>query len=364
MAGVRSSLDLYARGETRAAHDAAIDAYLEGFELAEAALSTTQPALVRAVEEAMIGLRVAIREGQPEHQVRASGEQLLTLLQQARDSQTGESLSPRVAFVSALVIMLREGLEAILVLGAMAAFLNKTGRRDALAWLHGGWLAALAAGALTWVVSNYFITISGATREVTEGVTALLAAAVLFYVGFWMHSRMNARRWQEFLQQGMQRALDGRGLWALAGIAFVAVYREVFETVLFFQALWAQAALPAAQSSTLAGAGVGAVLIVGLAWAIFRFGIRLPLKPFFMATAAIMVTLAVIFAGKGVAALQEAGKLPLDPVHFPRIDLLGIYPTLQSLGLQLFVLGAALALVLYGARSSRPAVGQNSVRPR
>lgn len=359
LAGVRSSLDLYTRGETRAAHDAAIDAYLEGFELAEAALSTTQPALVRAVEEAMIGLRVAIREGQPEHRVRASGEQLLTLLQQARDSQTGMSLSPRVAFVSALVIILREGLEAILVLGAMAAFLNKTGRRHALAWLHGGWLAALAAGVLTWVVSNYFITISGATREVTEGVTALLAAAVLFYVGFWMHRRMNARRWQKFLQQGMQRALDGRGLWALAGIAFVAVYREVFETVLFFQALWAQAALPAAQSSTLAGAGAGAVLIVGLAWAIFRFGIRLPFKPFFMATAAIMVTLAVIFAGKGVAALQEAGKLPLDPVHFPRIDLLGIYPTLQSLGLQLIILGAALALVLYSARPAQPAVGQD-----
>lgn len=359
MNGVRESLDLYAREQFDAAHDMAVDAYLEGFELAEAALSTTQGGLVGEVETAMTALRLAIRDRLPESAVRAAGEQAISLLQQAHDSRSGESLSPGVAFISALVIMLREGLEAILVLGAMAAFLNKTGRRDALVWLHGGWMAALAVGVLTWIVSNYFITISGAAREVTEGVTALLAAAVLFYVGFWMHNRLNARRWQEFIQQSVQSALDRRGLWALAGIAFIAVYREVFETVLFFQALWAQVTVPAAQSSMLSGVAVGAVIIVGLAWAIFRFGVRLPLKQFFGVTASLMIALSVIFTGKGVAALQEAGKFPLDPVNFPRIDLLGIYPTLQSLGLQLIVLIAALALVVYGAQRSSTVTAQS-----
>lgn len=358
MNGVRHSVDLYADGDIDAAQDAAIDAYLEGFELAEAALRTTQSALVLDVEAAMTGLRLAIRNQLPESEVRTAGDHALELLQRARDSQTGESLSPGVAFISALIIMLREGLEAILVLGAMAAFLNRTGRRDALPWLHGGWVAALAVGVATWLVSNYFIAISGATREITEGVTALVAAVVLFYVGFWMHSRLNAQRWQEFIQHSIRTALDQRGLWALAGIAFIAVYREVFETVLFFQALWAQVTVPSAESAMLGGAAGGAVIIVGLAWAIFRFGVRLPLRQFFGVTAAVMIALAVIFAGKGVAALQEAGKLPLDPVSFPRIELLGVYPTLQSLGVQLVVLAAALALIVYNARSSRTATPQ------
>lgn len=352
MTGVRRSLILYADGSAEAAHAAAVDAYLEGFELAEAGLRTTHPELVREVESAMTGLRLALRKHRPVDEVQAAGGEALRLLQAARDTQTGASLSPGVSFVSAFVILLREGLEAILVLGAIAAFLGKTERRDALAWLHGGWIAALAVGALTWAVSTWFISISGATRELTEGLTALIASAVLFYVGFWMHSKLAARRWQHFIQDSVQKALDGRALWAVAGIAFIAVYREVFETVLFFQALSAQITVGAAHSAMAAGALAGGVLLVGISWAIFRFGVRLPLRQFFGATAAVMIALSVIFAGKGVAALQEAGKLPLDPVAFPRIELLGIYPTLQSLGIQLVVLLAALALLAYGARPS------------
>lgn len=354
--GIRRSLDLYAAGNAAAAHDAAVDAYLEGFELAEAALRTTRPALVTQVESGMTDLRQAIRKELPDADVRAAGDRVLELLEAARNLQN-ESLSPWVAFVSAMIILLREGMEAILVLGAMAAFLNKTDRRDALKWFHGGWVAALGVGVMTWFVSNYFFTISGATREMTEGITAMIAAGVLFYVGFWMHSKLNARRWQVFIQDSVRRALDQRGLWTLAGIAFVAVYREVFEVVLFFQALWAQVTVPAAQSALLAGMAAGAVGIVAVAWIIFRFGVRLPLRQFFGATAGLMIVLAVIFAGKGVAALQEAGRLPLDPVAFPRIELLGIYPTLQSLGVQLVVLAAAVAVLVYNSRPPRMSSG-------
>lgn len=352
MDGVRRSLDLYAQGSAAAAHAAAVDAYLEGFELAEAALRTTHPKLVREVESAMTGLRLALRNHRPADEVHAAGDEALRLLQAARETQTGASLSPGVSFISALVILLREGLEAILVLGAIAAFLSKTKRRDALAWLHGGWIAALGAGMLTWAVSTYFISISGATRELTEGLTALTASAVLFYVGFWMHGKLTAQRWQHFIRDSVQKVLDSRALWGVAGIAFIAVYREVFETVLFFQALGAQITASAAESAMLAGAVTGAVVLVGLSWAIFRFGVRLPLRQFFGATAVVMITLSVIFAGKGVAALQEAGKLPLDPIAFPRVELLGIYPTLQSLGIQLAVLVAAVALIAWGARPS------------
>ena len=352
MSGIRSSVDAYAEGNAAAAADLAVDAYLEGFELAEASLGTTRPDLVIEVENAMTALRTAIRRGEPVDQVRIAGERALALLQQARDARAEDSLSPSVAFTSALVILLREGLEAILIIGAMAAFLSQTGRRDALRWLHGGWLAALGLGVLTWAVSNYVVEISGATRELTEGVTALVAAAVLFYVGFWMHSKLHARRWQEFIQSSVRAALDRRSLLAISGIAFVAAYREVFETVLFFQALWVQSSAPASSRAIVAGFVVAALLIVAIAWLIFRIGVRLPLRQFFGVSAAIMIALAVIFVGKGVAALQEAGKLPFDPVDIPRIDLLGIYPSWQSLLAQVLVLAVALALVFRNARAT------------
>ncbi|HEX6993688.1 MAG TPA: cytochrome c/FTR1 family iron permease [Gammaproteobacteria bacterium] len=352
MDGVRRSVEAYAAGDTAAAADLAVDAYLEGFELAEAALNTTRPDLVIDVENAMTALRTAIRRGEPVDQVRIAGERALSLLQDARDLRSEESLSPGVAFTSALVILLREGLEAILVIGAMAAFLGQTGRRDALRWLHGGWLAALGVGVLTWAVSNYLIEISGATRELTEGITALIAAAVLFYVGFWMHSKLNARRWQTFIQSSVRAALNRRSLWAIAGIAFIAAYREVFETVLFFQALWVQSSAPSVSRAIVAGFVVAAVSIVAIAWLVFRLGVRLPLRQFFGVSAAIMIALAVIFVGKGVAALQEAGTLPIDRVTFPRIDVLGIYPSWQTLLAQAIVLAVALALVFRNTRAT------------
>src|SRR5690606_36655546 len=147
------------------------------------------------------------------------------LLREARQALGGTELSPALAFLSSLIILLREGLEAVLVLAALIAFLVQTDRRDALRYVHAGWVTALVAGAATWAVSNYVITISGATREVTEGFTALVAAAVLFYVGFWMHGNANAKRWSTYLQSKVRRALDQRTLWTLGLLSFLAVYR-------------------------------------------------------------------------------------------------------------------------------------------
>jgi high-affinity iron transporter len=246
------------------------------------------------------------------------------------------------------LILLREGLEAILVLAAIIAFVRKTGRREAMPWIHAGWAGAVALGVVTWFVAERVITISGANRELTEGITALLAAAMLLYVGYWLHSKSYAQAWQHFIRDQVNTALGKGTVWALAGVSFLAVYREAFEIVLFYQALWLQAG-ESGRQSVLGGIAVAAVLLALLAWAILKYSVRLPIGPFFAITAGLLALLAVVFAGHGVAALQEAGVLDASPVGMVAIPMLGVHPTLQGLGTQ----AAALALVLIGVWMAR-----------
>jgi high-affinity iron transporter len=262
-------------------------------------------------------------------------------LERARERLDSSTLSPAAVFTSSFVILLREGLEALLVVAAIVAFLIKAGRRDALVWVHAGWIGAIVLGFATWAVASYAIEISGAHREVTEGVTGLIAAAMLVYVGFWLHSRASATAWQAFIKESVGTALASRTLWTMATVSFIAVYREMFETVLFYQALWIQAGENG--QGALAGgllAAVAALAAVG--WAIFRYSVRLPLGPFFTAMSWLMCVLAIVLAGKGMAALQESGHVAATGVDFIAVPALGIFPTAQGLGVQ------ALTLIVIG----------------
>ncbi len=348
------SLQLYKDGNAKAAADAAVTGYLEGFELIEAPLSNVDAALMRQTEGAMMAFRHAIAQQAGTDQVEARYTEVLALLDQSSVALQGDALSPSVAFSGSLIILLREGLEIILVLAAIITFLVKSGRSDALRYVHAGWALALAAGVATWAVSSYVFTISGATREVTEGVTALLAAVILLYVGFWMHRNASAKRWSEYLKSQVQTALDTRTLWTLAVVSFLAVYREIFEIILFYQALWAQVNAES-HRAVFYGAVLAVALLALMTWLIYKFGMRLPLKQFFTASAIIMIALAFIFTGKGIAALQEAGSLASSPVPFPTIELLGIYPNLQALVLQAIVVVLALAIFFYDRKEKKTA---------
>ena len=334
-----ASVDAYHAGQPDTAYELAVAAYLEGFELVEQSLDIVDRDLRNRVEIAMTDYRNLLRGDAAIDAVAQQAAEVQNLLDTVAERLNSSSLSAEAAFISAFLILLREGLEAILVVAALAAFLIKTERRDALPYLHAGWGSALVLGFATWVIAAYFVDFSGASRELTEGIAAIVAMLVLFYVGFWMHSRTSARQWQQFIDGSVQKALSTGTLWGLAGLSFIAVYREVFETILFYQTLWVQAD-GAAQGMLVSGFGSGVVVLALLAWLILRYSTRLPLRQFFAATSVFMFVLAIVFAGKGIAALQEAGKLPVDPVAFPRIDLLGIYPNMQGLALQ----GALLAL--------------------
>lgn len=340
------SLALYRAGQREAAYQMAVTAYLEGFELAEAGLTAIDPAMKTAIESDMLTYRALVKDGGALDAATKQAAKLQVMLGDARKLLETAKLTPAVAFTSALVILLREGVEAILLLAAITAFLIKTGRRDGLVYIHAGWITALVMGVATWALATYAIAISGASRELTEGLTALFAAGILFYVGVWLHNKLSAHRWREFIETKVKQASSGQTLWALALLSFVVVYREVFETVLFYKTLWVQAGA-AGQGMVLGGFAAAAGGLVMLSWLIFRFSVRLPLRLFFGINSALMYLLAVVFAGKGVAALQAAGKLPIHGINFPRIDVLGVYPNMQSLGVQLvLVLVAVIFLAL------------------
>ena len=336
------SLAAFQSGERERALDFAISSYLDGFEHAEPALNVVDAALRNDVEAEYMRYRAALREGRSAAEVSAIHRSLEGGLAQAEQRLAGDSLGPTAVFVGALTILAREGLEAVLLVVAIIGVLARAGRRDALRFVHAGWITALAAGAATWWIASRVVAMSGASREVIEGVSALTATAILFYVSYWLLSKTESARWQSFLDDRLKSALTSGSLGMLSLLTFIAVYRECFETVLFYQALAAQAG-PAGTGPLVAGIGAGAALLAMLAATVFRFGQRLPMRRFFAASSLLLYGLAIVLAGHGIAALQEAGWIPATSVSLFRIEWLGIYPTWQGLALQGALVLAALA---------------------
>ncbi len=343
---LRDSVAAVAAGNRSAANELALSAYLDGFEPVEAVLATRDNALMVRIESAMAGFRTAIGSGESAAQLRARLTATEALLDEAEAALAPEAESSLSTFLGAFAVLLREGLEALLVVIAMIAFLRKAERPEALPYVHGGWVAALVAGAGTWAVATYAIGISGASRELTEGFGSLLAAMILLSVGIWMHGKSQDAEWRRYIAEKMQGALSRGSAWFLFGLAFIVVYREVFETILFFAALWT-----ADNGATiLAGALTGLALLSLIAWAMLRFSKTLPITLFFRYSAILIAVLAVVLAGKGIGALQEAGMVPVTPLPgVPRIPMLGLFPTVQAVGAQLL----ALAAVLLGFRAAR-----------
>ncbi len=341
-------INTYKNNEPQKAYQYAVEAYLEGFELVEQNINALDKPLKLNIEIAMTTLRNKIRSGEPVSVIENEISLIQKQLAIADDLLKSKSLSGGTAFASAFFILLREGLEALLIVAALAAFLVKTNRKDGLIYIHIGWIGALVLGSMTWWASLSLFDISGASREITEGIAAIVAMLVLLYIGFWMHDKSSAAKWKSFIDDNMKKALDSGTLWTLTGLSFIAVYREAFETILFYQALWVQTSEPG-KTMALSGIISAIALLAIIAWLIIRYSVRLPLRQFFSVTGGLMFVLAIIFAGKGIAALQEAGVLIASPVNFIQIDLLGIYPNLQGLLFQLALL--LIAIILWNKKS-------------
>ena len=350
---LRASLAAYAAGDRESAKKLALAAYLDGFEPVEPALAARDGTLMSRIEAEMGNLRAAIGRGEPVAVVQERVAVLDALFSDAEEVLSPDAASTASTFIGAFTILLREGLEALLIVVAMIAFLRKADRGEMVRHVHTGWIVALVAGAITWAVATFFIGVSGASRELTEGFGSLFAAVVLLSVGIWMHGKSQAGEWQRYIKETLGKALSRGSAWFLFGLAFVAVYREVFETILFYAALTAQG------SGTVILAGGGfAVLVLGLvAWAMLRFSARLPIGEFFRYSSALIAILAIVLAGKGVAALQEAGMIDVAPLAtFPRIPVLGLFPTWETLAAQLLVVAIVAAGAWYNGRLARKSV--------
>jgi len=342
-AGIRRQLD------SALAHrsaEEAFEAYL-AFEQVEADLRAQAPELARELEAEFATLRARV--------VTADAGALDSLRGRLRagleraERVVSDRPTPAVLFAQSFLLMVREGFEAILILAALLAFLTKAGAPERRRDVTRGALWAVAASLATWALVEWLFRLGTSQREALEGVTMLLATAVLFAVSYWLLSKVEAARWAAFVRRRMAGALAAGSGVALASVAFFAVYREGLETILFYQALFAAAG--AGAPAVVLGMVGGALALTAVYVAVQRFGLRIPTRPFFALTGAVLYYMAFVFAGKGVAELQGAGVIGISPLDWaPRLPALGIYPTIESLTLQGVLLVVAIGGVAWMVR--------------
>ena len=350
-AALDQSLAAAAAGRTREADDRAFDAYI-AFEPLEVPVGAKDPQLVTALEGHFGEFKSAVHAGDTAA-ARAAREAIESRLPDVM------ALSHRVsdawaAFLQSLLIIVREGFEAILVIGAIAAFLIKTGHRDRLRAIWWGSALGVLASIVTAVVLQTTLRAIPASRDLLEGITMLIAVALLFSVSYWLISKVEAANWQKFIREQVSSALERGGGKALAFAAFLAVYREGAETALFYQALLGEAqhlTLP-----ILLGVAVGGAVLAVIFTLFHRFGVRIPLRPFFAATSGLLYLMAFVMAGRGVHELQDANVIAVTHVRgVPTVELLGIFPSVQTLlaqGVLVAALVIALTVSLRRARST------------
>jgi high-affinity iron transporter len=301
-------------------------------------------------------IKQGIAAGGPDADIRTHIDTLQGLLRGQANQLDGAQSNPWATFAAALLIILREGFEAILVVGAVIAYLVKSQNQDKLRPVYAGVVLALVASVLLAVAINAITALGGANQEIIEGATVLVAVVMLVWVSNWIMSKSDAEAWATYIKAKTDASVSRGSTFSLAFVAFLAVFREGAETILLFKALQA-----GGSDGTMIwlGLGIGLVLLVGVYLAIRYLSIKIPLRPFFLATSVLLAILALTFAGSGIKELQEGDVIPVTPLSgVPTVDLLGIYPTAQTLGCQAVVLALMATLLIASyrkARAARPA---------
>lgn len=365
------SYDLYVSGEAKAAKekvDVAYYSYYEKLGFEKTVMAHISGNRAATVEYQFSFAKKAINAGSTNEEVKASLDELTRLLREDADQLDGKKESAMGVFLASLLIITREGFEAIIIVGAIIAYLVKSGNKQKTGAVYWGSVIALGASVIMAFILNSLSGASGANQEITEGLTMLLAVVVLFYVSNWMVSKSESAAWTSYIEGKVQSSITRGSVFSLAFAAFLAVFREGAETILFYQALLA--GTKTYLNMVWLGLGVGCVALV-IIYLLIRFmSIKLPLKPFFLGTSILLFVMSISFVGSGVKELQEGNLVGVTPVSgITSVDILGIYPTLETLIPQAVLLALTIVTFVVQIRKTRKmramrmAAGEGSAAP-
>jgi high-affinity iron transporter len=327
----------FEKGDFKSAKTFAIEAYLDGVEPLEPKLRLKDLAFTNELEQSLLKIRQGIDRQVPVTELGQSVEATKALLAQVEKVLSRKESSHWFTFSVAFGIFMREAFESALLLITLLGVIRSFGSPRAALFVHAGWGLAVILGLVGWFFSGWIMSVTGAQRELLEGAVALLAVAMLLYFGFWMHRKTEIGRWREFIKQMVSMALQKKNLFALGTVAFMGVFREVFETVVFLRALLLESG---AQHELTLGAGVltAFVLVVLLSWWSVRWSAKIPVRQLFVISSWVMFFLSFVLLGKGIHALQETGLVSVTSIGLDwKIELLGVYPFYQTLVPQLLL---------------------------
>lgn len=344
---IDESLAASREGKYEEAEKLANMAYMEGIEPIEKQLRSTDPGLMERLEDQMNNTHRIINEHRSLIEISDSLKASKELISQAGKVISKGEMSFWLAILMSISILLREGLEAFLVIMVILGIINASGLRSSKVYVHAGWILAAACGIVLWLIGGQIIQSHMGQVELMEGAIALMAVAMLLYIGFWLHGKSEATKWEEYVTTSIKRFTGSGSLLGLLAFSFIVVFREVFESVLFLSAINVESA-GKQEKAILLGVLIAFVIVISLAYVILKFSARLPIPKLFKISSVVMGILAVILAGKGIHSLQETGFLPIHGLTFlPHIELLGLFPTLETLSGQVIVSLAVLYMMGY-----------------
>ena len=347
---IHTSVEQYASGDLEGSKKTVNDTYYGVYEkdgLEKAIRSTIASKNANLTEYQFSKLKKAIREDQGEASVKSEAETLLTMIKSDVTTLENKNVAGGrwASFFTSLLLLLREGMEAILMLVAIIAYLQKSGNTKYMGTVYNYAIGAVVASFITAYIFSELMDkfAAGANQELIEGITALVAVCVLLSVSIWMSGKSEAREWKKYIENMINHSITSKHARALGIAAFLAVYREGAEVILFYQALFNNSS--GDTEMIWLGFGTGCILLL-IIFAVIRKGlVRIPLRPFFIVTSLLMFIMAVAFAGGGVSELQEAGIIPQSVIaweYFPNADWLGLYPTYETVGIQIVILLSGL----------------------
>ena len=335
---VLKSYDQFEKGKIENAAESAFDAYMTYEKIESNLISQDKPLGVK-LESAFSDYRGEIKRGAPLQDIKKLHNTILLDLSKAE-----ELLKDKVGFsglfLQSFSIIVREGFEAILIIAALIAFLRKSKNESSIKTIHIGVIVGILGSFLTAYVVHELLHLNMASQELLEGWIMLVSVVILFWVSYWLVSNIDNKKWQKYINTKMHEALSKGNTFTLSAVAFISVYREGFETVLFYKALFLYAGKTT--GGIVPGFVAGCIVLAGVFYLVNHLGMRIPIKWFFGFTSVLLYYMAFTFMGKGIHELQMGEQFSLTAVEFlPSISWLGMYPTWETF------IGQAILFLLF-----------------